>query len=293
MTSGLSFRKWNQETNPIRPERPASGIVEMLRSLPTSTRKDQLVHWGPLPSCCLLPPANFVFPNTLAARFWAQGVDCLFQSSTFRTWRSRYCISCHPAKSDGVGCTLQTMQQSMNQWMYSKMKGEAIYNMLAIWYMKRCEQMRKVRTCGGGREWKMKEQGSWSWQMASGLSLRKMKPDDQSHHIRKACLRRYWESHCGWRILKHLGMLASLPLSMFKQGLIPRSPYVVYYQRQTYFQEEYQEELVSGWLLSGISSTYCPLLRWSNARLNNSYEELLMLRYNAISNQVCTVKTET
>ena len=48
-------------------------------------RKDQLVCRGPLPSCCPFPPADVVLTNTLVARFWAQGVHCLFYPSTLRT----------------------------------------------------------------------------------------------------------------------------------------------------------------------------------------------------------------
>ena len=58
MASGLSLRKWNQETNPIMSERSASGGIEMLGGLPTST--PEKINWFvevrfPLPARFPLP----------------------------------------------------------------------------------------------------------------------------------------------------------------------------------------------------------------------------------------------
>ena len=100
--SGLSLRKWNQETNPMRFERKVClrRYWDTKSSPFVDTRKDQLIFWGPLPSCCPPPPTIFVFANNLVARSWAQGVHFLFPSSTFRTGRSCCCIACPPAKPD-------------------------------------------------------------------------------------------------------------------------------------------------------------------------------------------------
>ena len=144
-------------------------------------RKDYLVFWGTLPSCCSLPPANFVFTNQLAARFWAEGVDCLFESST---WRSHYCISCHPAKSDAA----YRFENETRRPIPSCPKGLPY---LAI--------PPSLMTSGLSlRKWNqetnpiMSERSALSCHPAKSDDERpitsKMKPGDQSHHVRKVYL---------------------------------------------------------------------------------------------------------